>query len=79
MILVICRPGVAGAVLQTPPLLINSFTQTVRARKLKFRENVHPPPRVACQVSGVRVFFFFSYKVVGLVGGWSVINGAYPV
>ena len=35
---------------------------------------------VMCQVSGVWCifFFFFSDKVVGLVGGGSVINGAYP-
>ena len=32
---------------------------------------------VRCQMSGD--FFFYFYKVVGLVGGGSVINGAYPV
>ena len=59
--------GVAGAVLKTPlsliKLLINSsfyskplkhhYNQTVIARELKCWENVHPPPRVTCQVSGV--------------------------
>ena len=38
---------------------------------------------VRCQVSGVRcqVIFldFFFYKLLELVGGGSVINGAYPV
>ena len=29
VILIINRPGVAGAVLQTPPLLINSFIQAL--------------------------------------------------
>ena len=66
------RPGVAGAGLQTPPLLIHSFvhqlikwpvssgsskhqyTQTVRAKELKLLENVHPPPCVTSQVSGVK-------------------------
>ena len=61
------RFGVAGAVLQSPPSLINSlsrwpfsfkpskhhYTQTVRARELKFWENVHPP--TTCQL----LFFFF--------------------
>ena len=52
-------------------------TQTVRARELKYSDNVHPPPTyhmsgVMCQVSGVRcqvsltryiydIFFFFSW------------------
>ena len=40
---------------------------------------------VRCDVSGVMFFFFFFLfhffldKVVGLVGGGSVINGAFPV
>ena len=40
---------------------------------------------VRCQVSGVRCgfffffFFFFMKKMVEIVGGGSVINGAYPV
>ena len=52
--LVVQRPGVAGAVLQTPALLTDSLNgssfstksseylhyQTVRARELKFRQNV---------------------------------------
>ena len=60
------RPVVAWAVLQSPPLLINSLiewsfsseslkhclSQPVRAGELKFWENVHPP--TICQVSGVR-------------------------
>ena len=56
------RPSVAGAVLQTPPSLINHstfpskpskqhYTQTVRARERKLWENIHPQPPVTCQVS----------------------------
>ena len=62
------RPGVAGAVLQTPPLLINSLimssfcsessrhclSQTVKARELNFWGNVDLPPCVICHVSHVR-------------------------
>ena len=61
------RPGVAGAVLQTASSLIkwvsqSSFSsrysqhhdsQTVRARELKFWENVHPTPCVMCHLSHV--------------------------
>ena len=64
---IINRPGVAGAVLQTPSLLINSFVnsssveisskhclaRTVRPRDLIFLENVNPPLCVMCQVSDV--------------------------
>ena len=103
--MIINKPGVSSAVLQTPLLLTDSFillslsskpskhsyTQTVRATELIFWDNVHPPPfvtrqvsgvrcqvsGVSCQVSGVTCIFF--YKVVELVGGGSVINGAYPV
>ena len=35
--------------------------------------------RVRCLVSHIFFYFIFFYKVVGLVGGGSVINGAYPV
>ena len=56
------------------------YTQTVRARELNFWENVHPPPCVRCQVSVVSFFLsLFLGKLVGLVGGGSVINWAYPV
>ena len=95
------RCVVARAVLQSLSLLISWFsewvfsakpskhhyTQIVRARELKFWENVHPPS-VTCQVSGVRCqvscvmcFFLpcFFDKVMELVGGVSVINGAYTV
>ena len=105
------RPGVAGPVLKTPLLLIHSVSQwsfslqsskhhnsqTVRARDLKFWDNVHHPLCVTCHMS--RVIFhvspvtrhvphvmchqFFSSslfldKVVELVAGGSVINGATP-
>ena len=63
--LIFNRPCVAGAELQTPLSLINSltdstfsskplkyhYTQTVRARKLKFLENVQP--LTTCHMSGV--------------------------
>ena len=74
-------------------------SQTIRARELKFSENVHPPQhviyhvsRVKCHVSRVTChmscvtchmsyffFFFFFDEVVKLIGGGSVINGAYRV
>ena len=100
------RPGVAWAVLQTPPLLINWLTdwwffeissklcvsQTVKARKLKFWGNVHYPLCVMCHMSCVtchvsHVTCHMSHvkchvshvNLVELVGGGSVINGAYPV
>ena len=97
---IINRPGVAGAVLQTPSSFINSVSssafssrystnlhsQAVRARELNFFDNVHLPPpgtchmsHVTCHVSHVTFSYFFFYKVVKLVGGGSVINGAYPV
>ena len=100
---VINRPGVAGAVLQSASSLIDfshsAFSsrsswyhksQTVRARELKFWENVHPPnmSRVTCHVSRrvtyhvshvILFFFIFSDKVVKLIGGGYVINGANPV
>ena len=61
------RPGVAGAVLQSPPLLTDSFIdwsfsplifetlsiKTESARKLNFWENVHPTLSVMCYVSPV--------------------------
>ena len=59
------RPGVAGAVLQTPLLLtdqvnhssfvklslMHSHTQTVIGRERKYLENVHLPQPVMCHVS----------------------------
>ena len=64
---IINRPGVAGAVLLSPLLLIQSVTdwlfssksskclpsKTVIARELKFWENVDIPPCFACQLSRV--------------------------
>ena len=73
------RPGVAGAVLQTPSSFIEwSFSsksskqflsQTVRARELTFWENVYHMSR------GI---MFFD-RVIELVGGRSVINGTCPI
>ena len=51
------------------------LSQTVRDGELNFLGNVHPPC-VTCHMSSI-IFSF--YKVVDLVGGGSVINGAYPV
>ena len=65
------RPGVAGAVLQTPSSLSDwsfssqswkpHYSLAVRARELKFWENVHSPPTftfhvscVTCHVSHVK-------------------------
>ena len=61
------RPGVAGAVLQTPLLLISSldnlvtlcenifktpyYSQTVGARELTFLKSVHTPPHVTCHMT----------------------------
>ena len=64
---IINRPGVAGAVLQSPSLLIDwrsewpftskpsnpDYTETVRARKTTFWETVHPQRHVTCQVSSL--------------------------
>ena len=64
----------------------------MKARELKFWENVHPPKRVTCHMSRVTcqmshffyiymyiyIYIFFLYKVVELIGGGSVINGATP-
>ena len=102
------RPGVAGALLQTPPSLINSVThwcysfrssehhksQTAIARELTFWENVHTRPcvmrhvaHITCEMSPVMChlspYFFILFlqqkKMVELVAGGSVINGADPV
>ena len=70
-------------------------SQTRRARELKFWKKVHLPPtpsgvichmsHVMCQVSHVmcHMCFFlsssFSDKGVNIVGGGSVISGAYPI
>ena len=103
------RPGVTGAVLQTPLSLIISFIesyfssksseyhklQTIRARELQF-ERMLTPQHVTCHMSHapcyvshvtchlLHVIFFLSlkkkiYNVAKLIGGGSVINGAYPV
>ena len=70
MTVVINRPGVAGAVLQSPPSLTVQISfehcqsQIRRARELKFWENVHPTIYVMCHVSCVTchknfLFIFF--------------------
>ena len=78
----------------SPKLSKHLYSQTVRARELIFWENVHPPPcvtyrasRVRFQVSGARCpvscvtcnYYFLLYKVFWLVGGGSVIIGAYTL
>ena len=66
-LLIINRPRVARAVLQTPSLLNNSLSesafsskyatnlhsQAVRTRELKFWENVYLPPPVRCHMTHV--------------------------
>ena len=55
--LVINRPGVGGAVLQVTYSSFSSqsskhhYSQAIRARELKFWENIHPPPHVTCNLS----------------------------
>ena len=44
---------VSGVTCQVSYVTCNS--QTVRARQLKFLENVHPPPSVACKMSNVKM------------------------
>ena len=88
------KPGVAKVVLQKPLSLIDSLrwwsfrsessrhciSHTVRSGRLKFLENVKPPPCVTCHVSGVQchIFCFYYYflrdKVVEQIWGRSVIN-----
>ena len=99
--LLINRPSVAGADRLVKISSKHSQSQTGRARKLTFWENVHPTLYVMCHVScvtcqvspvtsqpsRVKVYFFLTiylsfikiYKVVELVSGVYVINGAYPV
>ena len=90
------RPGVAGAVLHTALLFIHSVSQsafssksskyhksqTVRAKELKFLENVHPPQHVTCQMAHVKchvIFLFFLFgKVVKLIGGGLLSMGPTP-
>ena len=80
-----------------PICSIPCYSQTIRARELKFWENVHPTlcvmchvscvkcqvSSVTCHISGVACHFcllFFSLgEGLDLLGGGSVINGAYPV
>ena len=90
------RPGVAGAVLQTPLLLIHTFinssfsskpskyhyTQSIRAKELKFWENFHHVSHVRCQVSGVRclVSYISFFGQSGGASRWRVYNQqGYPV
>ena len=82
------RPGVARAILQTPPPFINSFikrsfssnlqkkhkSQTIGSRDMKLLHNVHQLSNVMCHVSPVTGIFF--YKWVEIVGVVSVFNGA---
>ena len=80
MTFVTCQvSGVAGQLSD-----VTSNSKTVTARENKFWEKVHLLPPVTCHVShvtccmsNVPFYLFFSLdKVVKLVGGGSVINGA---
>ena len=101
------RPGVAGAVLQTPLLLINSLikswfvkislwhrhAQMVEIGAFNHKINYitifqeipnlqgHQNCITASRVTAILLngWIFLLDKVVKLVGGGSVINGAYPV
>ena len=64
--------------------------ESTKSFQEKKQEKKHYMSPVTCHLSGVQIFFFFfnifflSFKtnlekVVELVGGGSVINGAYPV
>ena len=98
--LIINRPVLAGAVLQTASSLINllihpfppNLQHIINPKPLELGswnfERMFTPHHVSCVIchaSHVRchvscvMFFFFSDRVVELVGGGSVINGAYPV
>ena len=44
-----------------PICSIYCYSQTIRARELKFWENVHPTPCVMCHVSRVTCNFFFIF------------------
>ena len=70
------------------------LSQTWRAGELKFWEIVHPPPCVTCHVSHVMCHMscvtchmwcvtcnvsHVACHMMELVGGGSVINGAYPI
>ena len=92
-LVIVNRPGVAGAFLQTASFLIKLVGQWVilflqifrtpslpnhKSQRGKIFSHVSP---VTCHVSHVichmsHIFFF--YKLVKLVGGGSVINGANP-
>ena len=73
------------------PFTCHHNTQIVKARDLKFWEKVHLPHlwHVLCHMSQVTChmlltftlfsFLFLFYKEVKLIGGRSVINGAYHV
>ena len=63
-------PGWAGPV--------HHCSQPVRARELKFWENVHPTPCVTCNMSHVFLFLFIFYKVVVIVSGGSVTGMTEP-
>ena len=87
------RPGVAGDVLQSPPLLIDSIfhplvqisskhcqSQTGRARELKFLENGHPTLCVTCHMSHVKkiTFNFFLLKKMDKVVEGLLSTGPTP-
>ena len=91
---IVNRPGVAGAVLQTPSSLIDEvhLSQLV-ILFFKYLQNTFTPKpyELACEVSHVMFhlshvnchilnldFFNFFYKMVKLVGGGSVINRGLP-
>ena len=70
-------PGVAGAVLQTPLLLINKFMSPQ-----SFCSNIfETPSHITCHMSHITCIFFIFFldKVLKLVGEVLVINAAFHV
>ena len=86
------KPGLVGAVLQSPPSLIHSFIQrsfspnifntlsflSHQNQRADILRECSPPPCVTCHMSCVTCHFFFD-KLVELVRGGSVINGTYHI
>ena len=66
---IINRPGVAGAVLQTPSSLIQSVSECVRCQM----------SRVAYHVPHIYLFIYFLDQVVKLIVGGSVIPEAQQI
>ena len=81
---IINRTSVAGNVLQRPMWNVeissnHCLSQTLRARELKFQENIHPSPHVTWYMLCVKIYFrryksciFIFFIFFGGGGGWGV-------